>query len=321
VKNIARIWFGVPSAQIEAPVAVALCLLCLSAAQSAEPETLRVMTFNVCIGGTYLGQPLEQTTRVIQAARADIVGIQEGSAEEREGEHPDNARIIARQLGWNYSSRGDDDTSVMSRYKILGQTPEKWGVQLELPSGRHIWVFNAHFAHAPYQPYQLLRIPYADAPFITTANAAVSEAQKARGKQVAAMLAEIAAIRNQKTPIVVTGDFNEPSSLDWTDGAHGAGRCPLVVRWPTCAAFSMQVSKMPIEKYLPTRIDSRVSRGHLRRPRTTARIDTIASISCSSAARVPASKRRRSQVKRLDLPTSWLLLIRPIIAQSSPQSS
>jgi hypothetical protein len=66
----------------------------------------------------------------------------------------------------------------MSRYKIVGQTPRKWGVQLELPSGRRVWVFNAHFSHAPYQPYQLLSIPYADAPFITTAEEAVSEARK-----------------------------------------------------------------------------------------------------------------------------------------------
>ena len=42
---------------------------------------------------------------------------------------------------------------------------------------------HAHLMHAPYQPYQLLNIPYADAPFIKTAGEAVAEARKARGAQ------------------------------------------------------------------------------------------------------------------------------------------
>ena len=31
----------------------------------------------------------------------------------------------------------------MSRYKIVDHTPKKWGVKIELPSGRDVWVFNA----------------------------------------------------------------------------------------------------------------------------------------------------------------------------------
>jgi exodeoxyribonuclease-3 len=37
--------------------------------------------------------------------------------------------------------------------------------------------------------------------------------------------------------IFVTGDFNEPSALDWTDSVFAAGRCPAAVRWPTTAAI------------------------------------------------------------------------------------
>lgn len=35
---------------------------------SPESDTLRVMTYNVLRGGTALGQPLEQTAKVIRAA-------------------------------------------------------------------------------------------------------------------------------------------------------------------------------------------------------------------------------------------------------------
>ena len=100
-----------------------------------------------------------------------------------------------------------------------------------------MWLFNTHFAHAPYQPYQLLRIPYEDAPFIKSADEAVSEANKARAKQVRSMLAEVDSVRDQQTAIVITGDFNEPSPLDWTDAVCQAGRCPVAVKWPTAAAI------------------------------------------------------------------------------------
>jgi exodeoxyribonuclease-3 len=203
---------------------------------SAEDQTLRVMTLNIWIGGESGRQPLEQTTKLIQAANADMVGLQETHGEKRNGKRPDAAESIARQLSWHYFNQGDKDTGIISRYRIVDQTPKKWGAAIELPSGKRAWLFNAHFMHTPYQPYQLLDIPYNDAPFIKTEQQAIAEARAARGKQVAAMLAEIEQVRSAGTPIFITGDFNEPSPLDWTDAVFRARRAPLAVRWPTTTA-------------------------------------------------------------------------------------
>lgn len=208
----------------------------LTATHAAEPETIRVMSFNIWVGGEAGKQPLSQTAQVIKAAGADIVGLQESRGEERNGKRPDNAKVVADQLGWNHFSQGEGSTTIITRYKIVGHTPKKWGAKIELPAGRAVWMFNAHLAYTPYQPYQLLKIPYNDAPFITTGEEAVSEANKARAEQVAGMLAEIESVRDQKTPIFVTGDFNEPSPLDWTEAATKAGLCPVVVKWPTAGA-------------------------------------------------------------------------------------
>lgn len=196
---------------------------------------LRVMTFNIWIGGESGKQPLEQTARVIQDAHADIVGLQEVCGSRRGDKRPDNAQKIAEQLSWQYFSQGDDDTAVMTRHKIISHTPRKWGVEIELPTGQHVWLFNAHFPDAPYQPYQLLKIPYGKSPFLETAEQAVQAARDARGKQVASMLSELKAAGDE-APIFVTGDFNEPSALDWTEAARAAGHHPLAVPWPTCAA-------------------------------------------------------------------------------------
>jgi exodeoxyribonuclease-3 len=209
-----------------------LCALCASTQIASAAESVRVMSFNIWVGGESGKQPIEQTVEVIKAAKADVVGLQESHGQEREGVRPDAAAVIAQQLGWHYFDQGDDDTGIISRYKLVSSTPKKWGAQFELPSGEKFWLFNAHFAHAPYQPYQLLKIPYADAPFIDTAEQAVQAACDARESQVKAMLAEIEAVRKEGAPIFVTGDFNEPPALDWTEAAHDAGLHPAVVCWP-----------------------------------------------------------------------------------------
>jgi hypothetical protein len=53
------------------------CFAVTAAIGAAEPETIRVMTFNLWHGGNAGGQPLEQTINVIKSAQADIVGLQE----------------------------------------------------------------------------------------------------------------------------------------------------------------------------------------------------------------------------------------------------
>jgi exodeoxyribonuclease III len=206
------------------------------AASAAGAESLRVMTFNIWVGGESGSQPLAQTKKVIEAARADVVGLQETHGESREGRPGNNAaRALAEQLGWHYFDQDGEDRGVISRFKIVDQTPKKHGVAVELPSGERVWVFNAHFYHSPYQPYQLLKIPYGDAPFITTETEAIAEARKARGHEVKEFLEEINSVRREGTAIVVTGDFNEPSSLDWTERVAFDLKCPIAVRWPATA--------------------------------------------------------------------------------------
>lgn len=239
----------------------------LATAQAQQPETLRVMTFNIWVGGESGKQPLEQTAMVVQRAQADIVGLQEVGGRERDGKRPDNGQKVAHLLNMDYFYQGDDDTAVMSRHKIVDHTPRKWGVQIELPSGRRVWLFNVHFSSSPYQPYQLLKIPYNDTPFFDTAEAAVAGARETRQEQVEAMLDELKAVRDDKSTIFVTGDFNEPSVLDWTAAAQAAGHCPIAVAWPTTAA--VQAAGF-IDAYREVHPDPVTTPGNTWTPTTTA---------------------------------------------------
>ncbi|WP_373649499.1 endonuclease/exonuclease/phosphatase family protein [Schlesneria sp. DSM 10557] len=213
-----------------------------SSARVDADEVLRVMSFNMWVGGDASRQPFERTVEVVRAAKADIVGLQEtGGLAPQDQPRPDHARRLAEALGWSYheqgSSTGMARIGIISRYPITGSVGKPAiGATVSLPSGRTVDVFNIHMAHAPYQPYQLLNIPYAGAPFLKTAEEAVASANEARRAQVNEVLQALKSSKSSQQ--FITGDFNEPSYLDWTEEAVQALHHPLVVEWPATKAFA-----------------------------------------------------------------------------------
>jgi endonuclease/exonuclease/phosphatase family metal-dependent hydrolase len=63
------------------------------------------MTYNIWVGGTQNNQPLSRTIGVIQAAQADVIGLQEQGA---------SGPSIAAGLGFNYYNLGGS-TAILSR--------------------------------------------------------------------------------------------------------------------------------------------------------------------------------------------------------------
>ncbi len=200
----------------------------------AEKPSLKVMSYNLYRGGTMHGQPLSQTAKVIQAAQADIVGIQETRSP-----RGDTAEDLAKLLGWNLYSN-EDKTSIVTRYEIVEE--RFGGIKIRMPSGQEAYVFSLHLPSHPYQPYQLLGIKpkwhkHHDLPFIKTEAEAIAAATEARTKEVARLLRKIRTLPDQDTPVFVVGDFNEPSHLDWTQAAAQSGRHPIKVAYPTSQAM------------------------------------------------------------------------------------
>jgi len=107
-----------------------------------------------------------------------------------------------------------------------------------MDSGREAYVFCMHLKSSPYQPYQLLEIPYGNAPFIKTEKEAVAAAKAARGQQLEALLGRIATLPDPGLPVFVVGDFNEPSHLDWTAASVKAGIHPIKVSYPSSLAMA-----------------------------------------------------------------------------------
>jgi endonuclease/exonuclease/phosphatase family metal-dependent hydrolase len=197
----------------------------------AEEPTLRVMSYNIHRGGIICNkQPLSQTAKAIQLAKADMVGIQETRSPKG-----DTLEDLAKLLGWNHD--GGKGSNILTRYEIIESL--KSGIKVKLDSGKEAYIFNLHLPSHPYQPYQLLGIRPKwhkhtnNITFVKTEAETIEWAKKARGKEIAKLLKQIKDLPDKEAPVFVVGDFNEPSHLDWTKAAAKAGRHPIKVAYPT----------------------------------------------------------------------------------------
>lgn len=227
---------------IRLPSAAFALALCGAASASAE-TTLRVMSYNVWGGGANEAKGIEETVAAIRAAGADIVGVQETRLEpdpctptDCAATGPSVAPAIAEALGWHVYDQTQQNgalwaNAILSRFPIGPATANDLGVPIDV-NGTTVWLFNIHHDDEPYQPYQLLGIEYGPAPFIKTEAEAIRFAQATRGAAMDLLAQDMKAAEGAAA-IFVTGDFNEPSGLDWTDAAVAAGQQPVAVDWPT----------------------------------------------------------------------------------------
>jgi endonuclease/exonuclease/phosphatase family metal-dependent hydrolase len=190
----------------------------------AAPEQIRVLTFNIELDGK-LG--LNEVIDLIRHSGADIVGLQESEQ---------NSAKIAEALGFHYVQHGY--TALLTRLDIDNATAGGSGIIVHTSGGKKFAFFDKHLFYKPYQPYQLLGIPYENGAFIKTEAQAIEEAKKARGADVEDVLKDIASLKSTALPTILVGDFNEPSYLDWTEAAAKSGRHPIKVAWPSTKAFA-----------------------------------------------------------------------------------
>ena len=194
-------------------------------------DVLRVMSFNIWAGG---GSSVEHTIAVVRESGANIVGIQE--------EANSAAAAIAKSLGWTsvhtYRTLMGKGCAIISKYPIVAFSASKIGAKLQI-GDKYVWMFNQHLNHCPYEPYRLNGIEYCGGTLYTE-DEAIASAWGARSVDVERTIAEVKTAQADKIPIFLTGDFNEPSWLDWTGRAAAAGLCKIPVAWPATKKLQEQ---------------------------------------------------------------------------------
>ena len=202
VSRVARLLLGV------CLVAAAACDSSSTAPDPSEAGSsapagsmqLRVMTFNIEYGGE--GMDFASVPAAIEAADADVVGVEEAWG---------NIPKVAGALGWDYF---DVRMQIVSRYP-LRDPPGGDGTYtfVEVAPGRVVAIGNVHLPSAPYGP-NLVRDG------ATTAEVMKRE-QHARVPAITPTVEAMQPLAEAGIPSFITGDFNTPSHLDWTEEMVG----------------------------------------------------------------------------------------------------
>ncbi|MCX8501490.1 MAG: endonuclease/exonuclease/phosphatase family protein [Alphaproteobacteria bacterium] len=231
-------------------VAVGLVLAGLALSAAARAETLTLLSFNMRGAGANDQKSIDETVAVIKATGAEIIAAQETVPEPEPCDagncvagdlSQSRAKAIAAALGYFYHEFKHNQPhhwadAVFSKYPIGKETPNGVGVEITV-KGEKIVVYSMNLPDAPYQPYQILKIPYGSYPFVTSAVEAISFAKQARGEALKLLTADIASQGDARAQFVM-GDFNEPSHLDWTVAAVAAKLQPMVIEFPFSKALS-----------------------------------------------------------------------------------
>ncbi len=183
---------------------------------------LKVMTFNIREGGVH-GQ-FSKVVEAIQAADADVVGLQEPFG---------RTRKLARALGWFAAPR----LHTISRFPILQPAGSAgfWGWLLVAPD-KVVTIANIHNPSYPYT-VNMMRLG-------TATKAEILQIERhVRVRWMQPFLDSLAPQLEAGDPVFFTGDFNAPSWRDWTPEVVDAlgwqpttlrYRAPrFSVRWPT----------------------------------------------------------------------------------------
>jgi endonuclease/exonuclease/phosphatase family metal-dependent hydrolase len=210
---------------------------------SSNRSRIRVMSFNILQGGgdasnvgfdnkDYGGSRVDEIAAAILASGADIVGIQEGGP----------PQLLLKHLGAEWKNTG----SVYSKHRMTLMKSSSWlsVVRVHLSDDKSVIVANCHWAPSPYGPFLVQEQIRTDG-LLTPLNAfrevILEKSRKKSGPRgYLATVDEIQTWLDRGEVVVLTGDFNEPSHLDWTLRAaqNGADRW---VRNPTSVPLRFDV--------------------------------------------------------------------------------
>jgi endonuclease/exonuclease/phosphatase family metal-dependent hydrolase len=184
---------------------------------------LKVLSFNLWYGGTKVDDGRAKQLKILLESNVDAVGLQEHMGT--------SAQALAQALGWYYHV-GDNRVGIISRYPITDREAVDSPIPCCIPGledfsenvaisaririddrgdGEYVELWNTHHPAELYGPYAACFGGWPEALLL-------AQEELARGVVmrllVNAMTADLADA--DVTPVLLTGDFNAPSHLDYT---------------------------------------------------------------------------------------------------------
>ncbi|KAH7320768.1 endonuclease/exonuclease/phosphatase family [Stachybotrys elegans] len=193
--------------------------------QSGSPvvERLSIMTYNLWHGGSRVNDYHAKQVRYLAGSGADIVGVQESTG--------DHATRLANALGW-HSWQGRD-VGFISRYPIVSTGTDLGYAGSALialdGSDSQVKVWNGHLGYDPYGPYDFCFDQ------MSVDRVMQREEQSGRTPQIINIMSAMEGDleNSDNIPVILLGDFNAPSHLDYTEALREKNCGYANVPWPT----------------------------------------------------------------------------------------
>jgi endonuclease/exonuclease/phosphatase family metal-dependent hydrolase len=198
---------------------------------------LYILTFNLEYGAEKYGY--KQACKIIQSLRPnqlpDIIALQEVQTSDGIDMTPSLAQFLSYPYYLNLSTG-----AILSYWPITLIDFSKDLVLIKKNNQDYIYLILVHMTDSPYQPFQAQNIEYCQdiekiycqQPIhINNPHELYQSAFLARGKELNELISTINSL-GKDVPIIILGDFNEPSHLDWTDKAYYYGLIPFASSFP-----------------------------------------------------------------------------------------
>ena len=172
-----------------------------SGQSASEPETgdemeLSVLTYNIEYSGN------KHTDAVIEDIDADVVGVLESY---------DRLPEIAERTGYPYYDLG---LQLLSKYPIHEPSgADGLYALIEVQPGYVVAMFNTHLDYVRYGPRLLLNgMPVSEV---------LASEDEVRTRSIEVLTPDVGTLLGEGYPVFLTGDLNQPSSLDYTEETIG----------------------------------------------------------------------------------------------------
>ncbi|MCW8834198.1 MAG: endonuclease/exonuclease/phosphatase family protein, partial [Colwellia sp.] len=230
------------------------CVLIISEHAFAYSTTpLRVLQFNIWQEGTEVSQGFDAIIQEVIASNADLIALSEVR---NFNQQPLNEKLVSAlaKRGYHYYSEPSQDSGVLSRYPILKQEmlffdANDHGSITKATILLQDVVITFYSAHLDWQHCSLyLPRGYHSStwkklkePVIDTEKIAQDNKLSLRDEAITLLLLDSQKERAAGHLVILAGDFNEPSHLDWIEATKNSyDHHGVVMPWPNTLSLARE---------------------------------------------------------------------------------
>ncbi|MFC4602092.1 Ig-like domain repeat protein [Rhodococcus kronopolitis] len=211
----------------------------------ASPGTeIRVLSFNICLDGTTMFGGLRQVAEIITATRANVVLLAESKNATK------SLATALTKVGTKFHAASAADTGILSQFPISKTAHFDWMNKAVITVGNtEVATYAAHLNYEYYATYlprgygpgaesgefsQFGWTKMPGGPVTDGATVQRVNVSSGRPQAITNFINDAAREQAKGRSIILGGDFNEPSHLDWTDATKDLfDHNGVVIPWET----------------------------------------------------------------------------------------